>query len=698
MHRYLAAHFRLWILLVSVLGYMSLSGCGADKITSPEASLTELELSPDSLELTDIEMVGSLVVGARNDRDEIVELGSAPEILLIGEERLVPSLPVVAAVWQAPKLVLRATGPGSVRVRVKMDDVVSDTVSVSVTTNHAIVTALQAPDHAIAGDTAVLAGYQMNSLSPEDVTVCGAPVPFLDATSDSFRFTVPDLAGTSCDAAPSTEVVIGESGKTTQSFHLIYLQLQRIDLAVGEYQVLDSHSQNAFALAPHLSARYALAYIDLRAVETSQTAAEGDNLAWSTLDIHAGSVGASSQLTLSSSAKRMSTRLTCGMEGTDWMREGEVLASDFPPADYYDYRTTPWQVGDSVSIRDPLVFSEFVSGKVIKIYDGYVCLVELDRDTDQDIPDRLSELDQTMAKMQTYGYATLERAMSPNRPEAGTDTGQILVVPTDLPTGSGTARDGVVLLDPVLDFFPRTDPLHLQLGLVAHEMGHLWQERYQKDLCASLGVCSGLETAGWSHEGTPEFVSEEINRLALGQPLTGTAPNWTSYVGPWGPYGSGEGGSWSFGKGYSGTTWFMRDQLIRLVQFGVDYDTALSEVTKGSLDGWYGLGRFGAQRPGLVQRMSELWNRAWDPLVELPHALARLFLDDRPNDTYPALFEAWSDFTAFPDEITPSSARYDAFIYGWSFGDFIIADEGAGGAYECGSSADGVYWVLMRIQ
>jgi hypothetical protein len=695
MDRYVPVRRGFWILLVCILRSATLSGCGAEKITSPNARLSQLSLSPDTLELTDIEMTGSLVVTALDDRGEVVQLNTAPEILLIGEKRLLPSLPVVETVWQAPNVHLEATGPGSVGVLVKAGDLVSDTVSVTVTTTRAIVTALQAPEHALPGDPAVLTGYQMDSLMPEDVTVCGAPVPFLRASADSFWFAVPDLAGTSCDPASSVEVVVGASGKTSQSFHLFYLQTQAIDLAVGEYQILSSHTENAISIAPHPGARYALSYIDLRAVESSQTTAESDRLPWTTLSIHVGPVGASSQVALSPPLGSLSDRLvTC----TGWMTDREILASDAPPADYYAYRTTPWQVGDSVSIRDPFVFTDFLGGKVIKIYNDYVCLVELDKYADQNISGRLSELDQTMARMKTYGYGTLESALSPTRPQAGSGTGQILIVPTGLPGGSGTVRDGLILVDPLFDFFPLSDPLHLDLNLVAHEVGHLWQQQYQEDLCASLGVCSGLGPAGWSLEGTAEFVSEEINRQALGHPLTGTIAGWTFYLGSWGPtYGTGAGGAWSFGRGYAGATWFMRDQLIGLIRSGVDYDTALSEVTKGSLDGWYGLGSFGAQRPGLVQRMSELRNRTWDPLVELPEALARLFLDDRPDDTYPALLEAWSEYTPFLSEVTPSSPRYDIFIYGWSFGDFIIDDEGAGGAYEFGSSVDGISWIIMRI-
>jgi hypothetical protein len=157
------------------------------------------------------------------------------------------------------------------------------------------------------------------------------------------------------------------------------------------------------------------------------------------------------------------------------------------------------------------------------------------------------------------------------------------------------------------------DHASYRLKLLVHEMSHAWQmaalgaQRPDSDVRTLIGP-------PWADEGTADLLAFEQVRRLLGvaprsnwdwtRHLRATDPKITLAFEP----------AWQTGElasGYVHAASFLRHLQARLMEAGVDGDIALSEITRGALEGWHG--REIPDGRGLAERISVLLGGPWDP-------------------------------------------------------------------------------------
>jgi hypothetical protein len=654
--------------------------------------LARLDVAPRDTLVTSLS--DSLVLRVRAwDRDDVeIPVPATLTLKVLSETRAIAALPVVGDLMSAA--VLRFTGPGEAVVAIASDSMVSPAVTVTVSSPEPIVAVIDGPTAVTEGDEVLIRGYRLDLVDLAAVSVDGIPTTILTQDSATLRFAVPQRQLPPCEGMARALVEIA-GARVIEPLALEYRRPEALTIAVGDAVRLGTDSSQCLVLPGDTDAEYALLYFDTRSVVASETAPEVEGQIFQLFDLEiadwstgapasAGGALAAAGSPLGDSAHFASSRL--------------AAATDTTVCDFWrhiiDVRTTPFHQGDTVLVN---LDGTYACGRVARVYGTRFPLIVLDRDSLLNIPGRLGEVDAAMEVVMAHGVPVMMGALSPNFPESARGTGQLAMVIAAWDGGAPAFWSGTVMAFNAPG--STSGPVYLNWGVITHEMAHAWQDRHLQDLCETDGLCDGGPRGVWGGEGVADFLSVETGRRKNGAAIDANLGYfeyaeilpalWTS------------NGSILFGRGYGSSSWFLRDLVVRAVREGVPERDALQAVARGATEGWYGQFVNGPPRPGLVQRMSTLLGRSWDPVEALLTSGMSLAMDDlTDSQTYQnrAYLNVWENYPPMAMIGEDTTAAVAGAFYGSSFGYVRIRDGGRGGSYRFGVSVAGIEWIVGRVR
>jgi hypothetical protein len=417
----------------------------------------------------------------------------------------------------------------------------------------------------------------------------------------------------------------------------------RLELAAGETRELTAAEARCFLLS---SGEYVLAGFDARQVAAAREgrAADGAAPAYRIADATTGGARSASPAPWAAAPPAPPAHVAMG-------------AAAAPHSPYS--RATPWREGERFDVA-PLEGAGPVRARVVKVAGPFVlAVVERDEAPAGRVLQQAGEALEFLAR---EGVPVLRSVFADEVPATSGGSGQLLVLATawdpDLGAGAtwtdpsaGAARSFVWLnlnLRPgVRPGYEMYDHASYRVKVLAHELTHAWQA----DWARRGGRGDG---AGWGAEGGADLVAMELVRSYL---RLGANANWrwqehlqpsrSSVVYALEPAGT----HGRVPHGYYDASSLLRDFQWRLQRAGVPPAAAMAEVSRGSLEGWYGEGCAGGC-PGLAERMRARLGAGWTP-----EAGVLLW----------TLSQAADDRTANPELANPAyhrAASADA-PYGW---------------------------------
>jgi hypothetical protein len=211
--------------------------------------------------------------------------------------------------------------------------------------------------------------------------------------------------------------------------------------------------------------------------------------------------------------------------------------------------------------------------------------------------------------------------------------------------------------------------------------------------------------ARWGVEGGAALMERELARRVAGISPTANY-DWRSP----GPRDTeqwyalfAQPGDGSFSQGYYVSAGFMADLAGRLAAAGQPQDSAVAQVERGAVEGWYGWAGPGeGQRTGLAARMRARLGAAWDPGDALQTWTLSHVLDDRtPSPVYqaPAFRDVWNlqgtTGWAAHATVSPGGSGWAVKRQYGAAGYFYLA---GGGTYRVRATTPGVRWMVARIR
>jgi hypothetical protein len=209
----------------------------------------------------------------------------------------------------------------------------------------------------------------------------------------------------------------------------------------------------------------------------------------------------------------------------------------------------------------------------------------------------------------------------------------------------------------------------------------------------------------WGIEGGASLMQRELARRRAGLGLTA---NWNWRAGGTdaqiGYSSYAQPGDGSFHVGYEVSAGFLSDLVQRRVAAGEPAEAAITEVLRGSVEGWYGwVDAAGPPRAGMTERMRAKLGGGWTPAEgmltwALSHAMddrtrSDVFQDRAFKDVGQVAQEGWG--WAPHAEVSEGSGAHSAKrLYG-SPGFFTVL---GGGAFHVTANRDGVQWMIARVK
>ena len=306
----------------------------------------------------------------------------------------------------------------------------------------------------------------------------------------------------------------------------------------------------------------------------------------------------------------------------DHVRVHQATAA--PQSDNVWRRTVPYEVGDEFDWytgdgRDGTfqVMALYPPNFVLAVFKDDMSTVWNDR--------RAVAMDSLFQNLGSPRVQELYRAnFGGPRPQTSAATGQMLLMFHDGPSSAST---GVTYFAPNF----RETTVHFRrlaswdvpawyFSLVAHELGHAWQQS-----------AIGRMTAVWSGEGIANWIAQERFRMMAGLELDANHPLDREILG-W-PLRMPETGD--FVAAYRESAPFIQFLVTRLVlDHGQPYASAARRVVTGSAEGWWGRHYVSwdahGHDGGLVSRMREVVPD-WDPVEARLDWVVSMALDDRAN-------------------------------------------------------------------
>jgi hypothetical protein len=619
--------------------------------------------------------------------------------------------------------IVRASAPGSARIRVRAFGVDLGDVLVSVTPSTPLVFSVQQPGWP-KDPTLVVRGYRMNTSPAATILIGGLPATKLAV--DSAQLTAdPGLASTTaCVLSTTDQVAI--AGIATLWTGTARRLTAVPAMAIGETRTLQG---GAFCLKlPPQVGSYALAQVDRAWMDHAATIREDrrDSLLFPPYTYSAGD--RSSGVLAAALARQPPVR--AGIARQSQVRppsigDAQRLAA---PASVTDIssRATPWLLGEVFSAPggSGVDLGTDTVWRVMRLYPNNVVLAISQRDSAVLwTPSIVARLDSAFAfVLGSVGDRFYQTTFGSAVPTTSPGSGQLLVFVDNDARSWATAFEScrVTGSGPIgsdIQFGPQSlgvsgggsSSAALLMQAVAHEYSHAWD-------CMRTGNTS----ATWAEEGLAQFVQEDMRRLYLGlaiddnlAPEVGMVPAqppgilftwWNLPFGGW------------FQSGYGESASFMRHLAWWLTSTqGVPWEQSRAAVIRGSSEGWYGLSNLAG--PGLVARVKQLAGAQWTPVDARLDWVLSLAADDRATAKaldfrYAALLASWK-ILEDTDKRTPAyrpgfyrgtivagsgqavagTARVDENGY-------VLVDDpnGVGTALELKASIASMVWKVLRYR
>ena len=344
------------------------------------------------------------------------------------------------------------------------------------------------------------------------------------------------------------------------------------------------------------------------------------------------------------------------------------------------------------------------------MYDGEVVVVRWADDAVDDLPVYLAQLDTAYALVREQLRPLLRYVFSATDPRSS-QAGQFLIVlqkDVDAPARSFSEVSGDTLYA-WMDLlpFPWTSATRLA-STFAHELTHSYQRAYMHATRSAPGVPSTMGAAQWAVEGGANLMSYELVRRTAGAPLDANAewraPATSVARALYQQRAQPAGGVIT--DGFDAAMGFFRDLTLRRMLAGESPEDALRAVSRGAIEGWFGLDGV-SQRRGLTARMRERLGSRWEPadaLLDwaLSHAADDLTSNPRYQDRtslrvwdlpFGQTYGWWTDGV-----LTPSAPTFTLFKRYGSPGFTRITGGEAGFTLEVQGYEVPLRWMLLRVR
>lgn len=464
-------------------------------------------------------------------------------------------------------------------------------------------------------------------------------------------------------------------------------------------------------LGSHAGAEYALAYVDGRAIAQAETSPEPTTTEGSYTTTVTGLLGAAG----AQSRGPAPARAAAPHAEADWI----ILPAGGPRA-YVGASggEDGWSVGEVVTITDPCAPGSPCTqlpvrpARVHRVYHGWLAVAAVEAEVGAALTPMLDLLDQAAPIVHQHTLPLLRSVFTDGALAVSSPgTGQVFVL-LEGDNSTATARafsrltpDG----QPItwISIEPSTgSDVARAASLVSHELTHAYQFAYMVATRAAGVQNASTGAAVWGVEGGANLISYESTRRAAGLPLAGNydfrSPGSSVTERLYALRAQPANGEIT--AGYEAGMGFFRDLVIRRVQRGEGVDAAVREVSRGVVEGWFGIDRHGSRRPGLTARMRERIG-GWEPRDGLlTWALSHAADDLTSSAVYQdhASLRAWQsaepEYGWFPEAVLQGSGTASGQTRNGSPGCFILRNRGAGVKVRVSASVPGVQWRVLRIR
>ncbi|HSK21335.1 MAG TPA: hypothetical protein VK912_19420 [Longimicrobiales bacterium] len=495
---------------------------------------------------------------------------SRPDIRVTAEHRWLHDVGVLDADSLAVAR-LHATGPG------KIDLVISAfggaaTMTVQVQPHGPVIMQIVGSDLLEEESEVVLRGYRLDDdLGP--ITLAGAAATILERDSASVRLLFPDLSSTeSCGVSTDTIRVPGAAVLASLARYRAHGTVLTLEL--GEARTITDEELGCLILPA--GTRHALAYYDPTLVERARTQHEaGGSLEWVSFVITPdGATGAPGGFASSEAG-----------HGGDIVRipEGSAVRNEHAPP---HLRSAPWTMGEVFTVSPAPAWE--MEAVVHRVYDGgYVLAFQDDLGADT-VNGFLQVFDSIMPAFLRETVPFYQEVFSNRAAVTSTASGQLLIlVGRSCFAGFAMEAEDVSVARSV--GWIVLGVCHVDYGnlpwdyiqdLFNHEMAHVWSFIYAWDQIGERGLGGTI----WGLEGVATLMAQEVLRRRM---QIGLLSNHDA---------RGENNAYAHSilhpgllpNGYRNSASFLRDLVVRRMQRGESYESALREVARGGVDGWYG--------------------------------------------------------------------------------------------------------------
>jgi hypothetical protein len=479
-----------------------------------------------------------------------------------------------------------------------------------------------------------------------------------------------------------------------------------VSLAVGEATAPSNRNVRRCEIAAIAGAEYVVAWVDTRAIEGARTGTEPAFEPYPiTLSIAPDANFSASRPALS----RPAALRTASEPAAHVPWQVPTTANSGILGGRARQRTTPF-VLDEVFLLDDDYSGLPREAQVVRVYPGGVVVARWADDPDVDLPRYLAQLDTAMTLVETHARPLLRHAFSATDPTS-TQAGQFLMLLQQdvvVPARSFAEVSGDTLYT-WMDLLPYPWINATRLAqTLAHEITHSYQRAYMHQTRQAPGLPSATGAATWAVEGGANLISYEFVRRLSGVPIDANrewrAPAGSIAVALVQQRAQPAGGVIT--DGFDAAMGFFRDLTLRRMATGERTDDALRAVSRGAIEGWFGLDGV-SQREGLTSRMRARLGGTWEPAdALLDWTLSHAADDLTPNPRYQdrtslrvwdlpdgQLYGWWSDAV-----LTAAAPTYTLFKRYGSPGWARIANGSEGFTVEVQGYEVPTRWLLLRIR
>ena len=483
-----------------------------------------------------------------------------------------------------------------------------------------------------------------------------------------------------------------------------------LTLAVGQVAVPEGSGTTRCQLAPIAGAEYALVWVDIRAIEGARVGSEpsyepypvGLSIA-PDVDLRAGLADLRADMTELPAAGRDPRRGVGDAPLTTASTSDGILESR--PRN----RRTPWVLDEVFLLEDEL------SGlprqaRVIRVYNGRTVVARWEDAPTVNLGPFLLQLDSAHAFVAQAAEPVLGHVYSAT-PPSSSQAGQFLILLQQEIASQATSHAEVSgdTMYTWMDLYPFVLSSAVRLAsLLAHELTHAYQYQYMHGSRSAPNLPTLPAASFWAYEGSANLVSYEMTRRLSGIAFDANhdwrAPAANTAIAIYQQRAQPAGGVLT--AGFDHAMGFLRDLTLRRMAAGETRDVALRAVSRGAIEGWFGLDGV-ATRTGLAARMRAVLGSRWEPAdAVLDWALSHAGDDLTPNPRYQdrASLRVWDipagqGYGWRPDAIlTRASPTFFLFKRYGSPGWLRVTDDGLGLSVEVRGFEVPIRWKILRTR